>query len=264
MKKIFIAALCLLGVAAIPAQAQKIHETAGLESSHLWRGLEVGNGLILNNDVSLSDNNNHFKIGLWGGMGVDGDYKEADVYLNFNHSGFNFALWDLWNFSPGNQTFNGKPTGLANVGNGKYFTWDARKTTHLLDAAISYNFGDVSNVPLTLTWATLLVGRDRGAANEQNVYSTFVQAAYRFYEDEHWAVDGSVAGVFALNPYDKDKYPGEQNNLYGKSAGVNDVRLGATYKLKIGKWKMPVSGQMMWNPEASKAYFRASVTLIDL
>lgn len=72
-----------------------------METSHLWRGLEVGNGLILNNDVSLSDNNNHFKIGLWGGMAVDGDYKEADVYMNYNNSGFNLAVWDLWNFSPG-------------------------------------------------------------------------------------------------------------------------------------------------------------------
>ena len=85
MKKLFFAALCLLGMAAIPAQAQKLHENASMETSHLWRGLEVGNGLIFNNDVSISDNNGHFKLGLWGGMATDGDYKEADVYFNFNH-----------------------------------------------------------------------------------------------------------------------------------------------------------------------------------
>ncbi len=92
MKKFFFAALCLLGMAAIPAQAQKLHENASLETSHLWRGLEVGNGLIL----------------------------------------------------------------------------------------------------------------------------------------------------------------------------ANNVRLGATYKLKVGKFTIPVGGQMMWNPEASKAYFRATVTLLDI
>ena len=131
------------------------------------------------------------------------------------------------------------------------------------------------NFPLTLTWATLVQGRDRGNVardgngkivdplNEaQNVYSTFVQAAYRLYEDENWNVDASVGAAFALNPYDK-KY-GMNNNLYGKHAGVNDVRLGATYKLKIGKYTLPVGGQMMWNPEASKAYFRATVTLLDI
>ncbi len=271
MKKLFLAALCLFGIAAIPANAQKIHETAGFETSHLWRGLEVGDGLTLNNDVSITDNNGHFKLGLWGGMAVDGDYKEADVYFNFNHSGFNLAVWDLWNFSP--------EKGCGPIpGDGRYFNWSARSTSHLTDVAISYDFGVKCNFPLTLSWATLVQGRDRGSFsgselskteekaqfgyNSQNVYSTFVQAAYRFYDSDEWAVDGSIGAAFALNPYDK-KY-GENNNLYGKSAGVNDVRLGATYKLKVGKWNMPVSGQMMWNPEANKAYFRASITLLDL
>lgn len=278
MKKFFLAALCLLGMAAVPAQAQKLHENASLETSHLWRGLEVGNGLIFNNDVSLSDNNGHFKVGLWGGMSTDGDYKEADVYFNFNHSGFNLAVWDLWNFSEGIP------------GNGKYFTWAADRTSHLTDVAISYDFKPMCNFPLTLTWATLVQGRDRGELARyplvdedgkvipgrngeivdkgiaKNVYSTFVQASYRLYEDEYWNVDASVAAAFALDPYKKeirDKY-GLQNNLYGRHAGVNDVRLGATYKLKIGKYTLPVGGQMMWNPEASKAYFRATVTLLDI
>lgn len=273
MKKLFLAALCLFGVAAIPASAQKLHEVASFETSHLWRGLEVGNGLTLNNDVSISDNNGHFKLGLWGGMAVDGDYKEADVYFNFNHSGFNLAVWDLWNFSDGIP------------GDGRYFNWSARETSHLTDVAISYDFGVKCGFPLSLSWATLVQGRDRGSFSgseltksqekaekgydSQNVYSTFVQASYRFYEDEQWAVDGSVGAAFALNPYDKVEVGGkkvkvENNNLYGKSAGVNDVRLGATYKLKVGKWNMPVSGQMMWNPMTSKAYFRASIVLLDL
>lgn len=262
MKKIFKSLFfSLLALVPMGMQAQKLHYNAGLETSHLWRGLEVGNGLIFNNDVSISDNNGHFKVGLWGGMSTDGDYKEADVYFNFNHSGFNLAVWDLWNFSPGID------------GNGKYFTWAADRTSHLTDVAISYDFKPECNFPLTLTWATLVQGRDRGNVmrdadgrivdpDAQNVYSTFVQAAYRIYEDEDWNVDASVGGAFALNPYDK-KY-GYNNNLYGKHAGVTDVRLGATYKLKIGKYTLPVGGQMMWNPEASKAYFRATVTLLDI
>lgn len=262
MKKIFKSLFfSLLALVPMGMQAQKLHYNAGLETSHLWRGLEVGNGLIFNNDVSISDNNGHFKLGLWGGMSTDGDYKEADVYFNFNHSGFNLAVWDLWNFSEGIP------------GNGKYFTWAADRTSHLTDVAISYDFKPMCNFPLTLTWATLVQGRDRGNVmrdadgrivdpDAQNVYSTFVQAAYRIYEDEDWNVDASVGGAFALNPYDK-KY-GLNNNLYGKHAGVTDVRLGATYKLKIGKYTLPVGGQMMWNPEASKAYFRATVTLLDI
>ena len=41
-----------------------------------------------------------------------------------------------------------------------------------------------------------------------------------------------------------------------------ELKQGST--LKGGKYNMPVTGQMMWNPEASKAYFRATITLLDL
>ena len=81
--------------------AQKLHYNAGLETTHLWRGLEVSKGLTFDNEFSLSDNNNHFRVGLWGGMQINGDYKEFDYYVNFNHSGFNLAVWDIYNFSDG-------------------------------------------------------------------------------------------------------------------------------------------------------------------
>ena len=83
------------------ANAQKLHYNAGIETTHLWRGLEVSKGLTFNNEFSLSDNNNHFRVGLWGGMQINGNYKEFDYYLNYNNSGFNVAVWDIYNFSDG-------------------------------------------------------------------------------------------------------------------------------------------------------------------
>ena len=197
-------------------QAQKLHYNAGLETTHLWRGLEVSKGLTFDNEFSLSDNNNHFRVGLWGGMQINGDYKEFDYYVNFNHSGFNLAVWDIYNVKAG--------------------------------------------FPLTLYWSTILAGRDRGTANKQNIYSSWVQASYKFYEDEQFRVDGSVAGAFALNNYDENA----NDHFYGKSSGINDVRLGCTYKLKVGKHPMPVTAQGVWNPEANKGYFRVGITLLDL
>ena len=182
---------------------------AGLETTHLWRGLEVSKGLTFNNEFSLSDNNNHFKIGLWGGMQINGDYKEFDYYVNYNNS---------------------------------------------------YDFAVKAGFPLTLYWSTIVAGRDRGTANKQNIYSSWVQASYKFYEDEQFRVDGSVAGAFALNNYDENA----NDHFYGKSSGINDVRVGCTYKLKVGKHPMPVTAQGIWNPEANKGYFRVGITLLDL
>ena len=53
-------------------------------------------------------------------------------------------------------------------------------------------------------------------------------------------------------------------NFYGKTTGINDVRLSCTYKLKIGNHPLPITSQAMWNPEANKGYFRVAVNLLDL
>ena len=44
---------------------------------------------------------------------------------------------------------------------------------------------------------------------------------------------------------------------------MNDVRLGCTDKLKVGKANLPITSQMMWNPEANKGYFRVAINLLD-
>lgn len=251
MKKFFLAALCLMGLMAVPstANAQKLHAVAGLESSHLWRGLEVSKGITLNDEFAISDNNNHFRFGFWGGMQIDGDYKEADWYASYTIGGFNIALWDIFNFSDGIY---------SNEKQYRYFNWSSHDTGHFLDLSIGYNFG--KSFPLQLTWATIIAGRDRGTFNKQQLYTTWVQAAYTVYENDHWKVDASVAGNFALNNYDEN----DGKTFYGDNAGINDIRVGATYKLKIGKHPMPITSQMMFNPEANKAYFRVAINLLDL
>ena len=50
MKSIF-KGMFVLAALALPTtiNAQKLHYNAGLETSHLWRGLEVSKGLTFNN-----------------------------------------------------------------------------------------------------------------------------------------------------------------------------------------------------------------------
>lgn len=244
-KTICLAALCVIPAAA---NAQKIHFKSDLELTHLWRGLEVSKGLTFNNDVSISDNNDHFRFGVWGGMQIDGDYKEFDYYASYTNGGLKIALWDIYNFSDGIY---------ANDKAYRIFNYDARTTGHFIDASVSYDFGE--KLPLKLYWSTIIAGRDRGALNDKNLYSTFVQATYKVYEDDKFIVTPSVGGAFALSPED-----GSHATFYGKSAGINDVRVNVTYKLKVANHPMPVTATVMWNPEASKGYFGASINLLDI
>ncbi|UKI43857.1 MAG: hypothetical protein L6U16_12990 [Porphyromonadaceae bacterium] len=78
---------------ALGASAQ-IHFNAGLETSHLWRGLEVSSGVDVTSQFTFSDKANHFNIGFWGGMQINKDkYKEFDYFASYSIGGFTVALW---------------------------------------------------------------------------------------------------------------------------------------------------------------------------
>ena len=251
MKKLILSLAC--AALALGAAAQ-VHFDAGLETSHLWRGLEVSSGLDVTSQFSFSDKANHFNIGVWGGMQVGRDkYKEFDYFASYSNGGFTVALWDIWNFTDA--------TGDA----AKCFNYNCRTTGRFQDLSVSYNFGE--KVPLTLTWATVISGSDRGngkgEAKDTQRYSTWIQASYKVYENDKFVVTPSIAGDFAFKPtYNSEGK--KRETFYGDEGGINDVRLNVTYKLKIGKYDMPITGTAMWNPQANKGYYGVSMTLVNL
>lgn len=255
MNKIFRSLACLSAMLtlSLSANAQaKLHVVSGLETTHIWRGLEVSKGLTFDNEIAISDKNNHFRFGLWGGMQINGNYKEFDYYVQYSNNGFTASVWDIYNFSDG----------IYNNDNCyKIFNYDCHDTGHFIDAGISYDFSAIApKFPLTLSWNTVIAGRDRGVTNDHNLYSTYVQAAYKVYEDDNFIITPSVGCNFALNP-EKDI----KGTFYGdRNFGVNDVRINATYKLKIANHPFPVTTTAMWNPEANKGYFCVSVNLLNL
>ncbi len=248
MKKFIFSALALAAM-VVPAQAGDIlHASAGLETSHLWRGIEVSDGLTYNADLSISDKADHFRLGLWGGGEFTGDYKEFDYYMSYGINGFSVSVWDIYNYS------DGVP------GNHKIFNYKPNETTHFIDAGIAYDFGAKCNVPVALSWNTVIAGRDRGATGDHNLYSTFVNLSVNAYDSEKWNVNPSLGCAFALNPES-----GNDNHFYGTHKfSVVDLRCNVTYKLKIKNYPLPITVGAMWNPDANKGYFRAAVTLVNL
>lgn len=247
MKK-YILSLAAVAMATTAMASDNLHASAGLETSHLWRGIEVSNGLTYNADLSVSDNADHFRVGLWGGGMFTGDYKEFDYYMSYANKGFSVSVWDIYNFS------DGAP------GNHKIFNYKPNETSHFIDAGVSYNFGACSKLPLTLSWNTVIAGRDRGVTGDHNLYSTFINASVNAYDSDKWNVNPSIGAAFALNPEEN-----VDGHFYGTHKfSVVDLRLNVTYKLKIKNYPLPLTVGAMWNPEANKGYFRAAVTLVSL
>ena len=253
MRKIILSLITLATALTMGAQI-KIHNTLGMELFHLWRGLEVSKGLNFTDELSFSDKNDHFRIGFWGGVDVTGDYREFDYYISYNYKGLTISLWDEFDFSPDP---NKSPDAY------KIFNYNCHTTGHCIDLCIDYYFGD--KVPLKLSWATFIAGADRGInakGKEVQRYSTYVEASYKVFENDKFIVTPSVGAEFAFRPTMNDG--GKcRATYYGNRAMVNEVRLNVTYKLRIRSYEMPISAICMWNPEANRGYFGATVTLLS-
>ncbi|WP_244947359.1 hypothetical protein [Bacteroides pyogenes] len=231
-KFFFLLAFCC----ACQAQAQ-LHFSADVKNNHLWRGIEVADGLVLTADVNCTLLDGLVNFGLWGGTNTTGTYKEFNNHLSFRYRGLSLSFWDIYNFSPG-ATYN----------NRQFFNYRARETGRFLDAIVDYRFD--AKFPLLLSWSTVIFGRDRNAQNTENKYSTFCYAEYPIYQKESWQVDMGIGGAFALNR------SGDSSHFYGNKAGIVHVMLKVTHRINIGKWEMPLYACAMWNPQGDRAFLQ--------
>lgn len=214
-----------------------------IKNMHLWRGIQVTNELMSDVDVHFMDKNKVWKVGVWGGAGVNGVYKEFDYYVSFAKNGFSAAVWDIYNFSKG-ATYN----------NTDIFNYSARGTGRFIDASIGYRFQ--GSFPLSINWATVVFGRDRGSENKQNLYSSYVSLSYPLLRNKVVDVDLGLGGAFALNPES-----GTSANFYGDKAGITDISLTATRKVQLGSFTLPVSVTTALNPVRKEGNIQVAFNL---
>lgn len=220
-----------------------------IANNHLWRGIEVSDGLVMCTSVGVHDKKELVKVGFWNGSNVTGKYKEFNFFAEFKAQRFKLAFWDTYNFSPD-----------ADYNNKEFFNYNGRTTGRFLDCIASYNFG--RKFPLTLTWSTIIFGRDRydlykpGAKNR---YSTYVAAEYRCLDKANWIVDASVGGTFALSHRD-----GDRSTFYSSKPGIIDVRATVTRMVKITDiYQIPIHATAMFNPVENHAYFQIGAQIFS-
>ena len=54
-----------------------------IANNHLWRGIEVSDGLVMCSALAIHDKHEYMKFGLWGGTNISGDYKEFNFFSEF-------------------------------------------------------------------------------------------------------------------------------------------------------------------------------------
>lgn len=236
---------------AQPPSVVEDHVDFNLEiaNNHLWRGIEVSDGLVMCADLAIHDKGNHFKAGIWSGTNISGDYKELNFFGEVKAGGWKLALWDTYNFSPG-----------ADYNNREFFNYSARSTGRFLDCILTYDIShDAPCLPLTVSWSTILFGRDRWGDNSANRYSCYVSAAYQLYSNALWSFDAGIGGTFTLA-----NKPTDNSTFYSDKAGLIHIELRAERRLRLTKnHTLPVFACVVFNPLMDRAFFQIGAKILS-
>jgi len=234
MKKISILKVTLLAVAvgmsaSENVKAQSMNVGADLVSSYVWRGVFQGNaGPAFQPTLSLTTGN--FTIGAWGSTDFNAA-KEFDLYAGYSIGNLSLTVTDYW---------------WEGQGVGKYFDYKDNSTNHWFEASLGYNFGET--LPLSLTWSTMLLGKDKDS-NGDAMYSSYFEAKYST-KVEDVAVDLGLGVV----PFKSD--------LYGcNDLAVTNVFVKGTKEVKFtDSFSLPVYVQAIFNPRAEQTHLVVGVT----
>lgn len=205
------------------------------KNMHYWRGLRVSDAFVTAPMVGYY--NGGFAVFAWGGLSVNGEYKEVSQIVSYTAGNFNVTLLDIFNFT-------GNPAA-------DYFNFKADETNHITDLSVSYNFTD--DIPLNLMMATIIYGNDRDS-NGDNRYSSYLEASFPFVREGYTVAPFAAAG-FAFNAED-------DNSLYGDNAfDLVNIGLRVSRVVELGSYTLPVTGTMGFNPSLKQASVEIALSL---
>lgn len=206
-----------------------------VKNMHYWRGLRVSDGFVTAPIVGYY--NSGFAAFAWGGLSVDGRYKEVSKIVSYSSGGFSIILLDIFNFS-----------GNPDAG---YFNFNSDETNHITDLAVMYDFTE--SFPLRLMFASVIYGNDRDSSGD-NRYSSYLEAGLPFVR-ESYVVQPYAALGFAFNSAD-------DNSIYGSKAfDLVNIGLRVSRPVELGSYTMPVTGTLGYNPSLKQASVEIALSL---
>jgi hypothetical protein len=236
MKKIILAILLLFGsTQLIKAQGEgKFDVGLSVKNMHYWRGLRVSDGLVTAPTIGYYKGG--FSAYVWGGMSVNGSYREVSHIISYETGGFNITLLDIFNFS-GQE-------------NPEFLNYDKEETIHLVDLSVGYHFGE--SFPLNIKAATILYGNDRLASGEAR-YSTYLEAGYRFSLHNTKIEPFMAIGTALAADAASGLYTGDQ------ASGIVQIGLMVSKKVESSLVSFPVDVKLGYNPALNESAIEISI-----
>lgn len=155
------------------SQTAKIKLDAGVDlaSTYLWRGIEIGNGPVIQPWSEFSYKN--LTGGIWASTNFTGDSKEIDLYVEYDFREFTFSFRDYF-------------TVLGNGSEQNYFDF-SRNTDHLSEVGLSFNGSD--KIPIRISVDMVLYGLKLDPGPRGVNHSVYSEVAYMgVYNDYSYAL----------------------------------------------------------------------------
>ena len=239
-KYVFIAILFTVFLHGSTLTAQEVKKSnyfisvgGDIVSSFVWRGTPVSTSL--NFQPSFVFSKSGFSAGSWGSVSIDGTYKEIDLFLSYEHSGFTAAVTDFY----------------FDVNN-KFFNYKNNTTSHMLEFALSY---ENEKIPIKILASTFFYGADKKAfydVNEtdftKNNFSSYFELSY----------------TFKLNGADLNTFAGltSHNSFYGNTTGFVYTGITASKKIKITEnFSLPLFVSFSVNPQVESFFVVFGINL---
>jgi hypothetical protein len=220
----------------------KINLGTDLVSRYIWRGTDFGGSPCIQPTLSLSGSN--FEIGYWSALSTNNSYKEIDLYLKYTFRNVSLTVTDYYV-----PELNGLPVSP----DPRYFVFADKNTAHTLETSLQWKGGE--KFPLWISGNVFLYGNDKrwGYEAEKDssattYYSTYFEAGYTLT-----ILDNHVDLFAGFTPW---------AGAFGSAPGFVNLGLTAYRTIRItDSFSLPVRGSLIFNPDASEAFFVFGITI---
>lgn len=225
------------------------------KTMNIFRGLLPSGAPTISNQVNLVYKN--WAVGVYGGVGFDGYYKETDFILAYRQPRFNVRLEYYYNYTTG-ITDIPIPSGI--------FDFNKQTTRGFLDFIVDVKLDKAEK--WRLTSATIIFGRDTYLETITDGDDTYTQRTDQRYSqyfelertwkwDDH-KVQAHIGGSFSWNDPTGSQF-------YGKNAGINNIGLSYAREVKVSEQiNLPVKFSTYINPLAQTSHVVFTVNLLKL
>lgn len=232
----------------------KVDLSLDLKTMNVFRGLFPSAAPTLSTNIGFNWGN--WRFGMYGGVGVDGRYRETDLNIKYSQNRYSVEFEYFYNYT----------YGITDIPDpGSIFDFNRQTMRGVFDLIVQVQLDRAGK--WNLKSSTLVAGRDADIESitegdeittrrGRHRYSQYLELDYTWEWDEY-KLKAHVGGAFSwVNP--------NGSHFYGNTPGFNNIGLTVSRNLKINNnISLPIKVSSYNNIISGQSYLVFSVNLLN-